>query len=191
MNYKYTQRLLAKATCFTALTNCSTEGDGMHNLMAPVCIRKAFFSGRKSWIPPSFLLYTFNPSNKPWGYINKLRIDQQVQHESMLYDQLIWSLGVLSTYLSIVQDPRRRVKVYVSIAGNNSIWKLLFARAFHYIHVIRLSKTKSKCIPVDVGIVSIPAADFKQQYIRIRKQQKVINAANFEGTKATVKPQLN
>lgn len=51
-----TQRLLARTVCFTVLTNWSVEGAGMHILSAPICIRRAFCSGRKSKRRPSSFL---------------------------------------------------------------------------------------------------------------------------------------
>lgn len=61
-----TQRLLAMTVCFTASTNSWVEGEGMHILSAPIFIRRAFSSGRKSTIRPSSLLYALRPSKSPW-----------------------------------------------------------------------------------------------------------------------------
>lgn len=60
-----TQCLLARTVCFTASTKCSIDGDGMHSLSAPICMRWAFCSGRKSNTRPSSLLYAFRPSSNP------------------------------------------------------------------------------------------------------------------------------
>ena len=62
----HTQLLLAKTVSFTASTNCSIVGDGMHIRSAPICIRKPFSSGRKRSILPSCLRYAFKPSNNPY-----------------------------------------------------------------------------------------------------------------------------
>ena len=61
-----THLLFARTVCFTASTNCSTEGAGMHILSAPVCILKAFSSGRNNKMDPSGFLYAFRPSNNPY-----------------------------------------------------------------------------------------------------------------------------
>lgn len=62
----HTQRLLARTVCLTASTNCSTDGDGIHNLSAPIFIRRAFSSGRNRRIRPSSVLYAFSPSKIPY-----------------------------------------------------------------------------------------------------------------------------
>ena len=51
-----THFLLASTVFLTAWTNWSEEGDVIQSLSAPVCIRKAFWSGRKSVIRPSSVL---------------------------------------------------------------------------------------------------------------------------------------
>lgn len=61
-----TQRLFAKTVSFTASTNCSTVGDGMHIRSAPTCIRRPFSSGRNRSIFPSCFRYAFKPSNNPY-----------------------------------------------------------------------------------------------------------------------------
>lgn len=75
----YTQCLLARTVCLTASRNCSTEGEGMQSLSAPACIRRAFWSGRKSWIFPSSFLYAFNPSNSPLMNKKKAISDSRVE----------------------------------------------------------------------------------------------------------------
>jgi len=60
-----THRLLARTVCFTALTNWSTDGDGIHILSAPLFMRRPFSSGRNKSIRPSSVLYALSPSKIP------------------------------------------------------------------------------------------------------------------------------
>lgn len=62
---KFTQRWLARAISFTASTNCCVEGEGMHILSAPICIRVAFWSGRNKRRCPFSPLKALAPSSNP------------------------------------------------------------------------------------------------------------------------------